>query len=114
MGGTREAGGYVEIFAGGQAFFAKDPPEAEASNDLDRDLVTLYRSIKHHQEELYKQFKFSLVARSEFEREQMVNLETLADIQRWLTLCTCGRMPSAVYLLPVRTLETAPLATSQG
>jgi DNA adenine methylase len=44
--------------------------------------VTLYRSVKHHSEELYRQFKFSLVSRSEFEREKAVNPGTLTDIQR--------------------------------
>lgn len=74
---------YVEVFAGGgSVFFAKDPSVAEVINDLDKDLVTLYRSIKHHPEEIYRQFKFSLVSRSEFEREQNVNPETLTDIQR--------------------------------
>lgn len=74
---------YVEVFAGGASvFFAKEPSSAEIINDLDKDLVTLYRAIKHHPEELYRQFKFSLVSRSEFEREKEVNPETLTDIQR--------------------------------
>lgn len=51
-------------------------------NDLDKDLVTFYRAVKHHLEELYRQFKFSLVSRSEFDREKAVNPETLTDIQR--------------------------------
>ncbi len=74
---------YVEVFAGGASvFFAKEPSKAEILNDLDKDLVTLYRVIKHHPEELYKQYKFSLVSRSEFDREQQVNPDTLTDVQR--------------------------------
>jgi DNA adenine methylase len=74
---------YVEVFAGGaNVFFAKNPSQAEVINDLDKDLATLYRSIKHHPEELYRQFKFTLVSRAEFERERDVNPETLTDIQR--------------------------------
>lgn len=74
---------YVEVFAGGAAvFFKKEPSAAEVLNDLDRDLVTLYRVVKHHPEELHKQFKYSLIARSEFEREKQVNPDTLTDIQR--------------------------------
>jgi DNA adenine methylase len=74
---------YVEVFAGGASvFFAKEPSKAEVINDLDRDLVTLYRAIKHHPEELYRQYKFSLVSRVEFERQQAENPETLTDIQR--------------------------------
>lgn len=74
---------YVEVFAGGASvFFAKDPSPTEIINDLDKDLTTLYRAVKHHPEELYRQFKFSLVSRAEFEREKEVNPETLTDIQR--------------------------------
>jgi DNA adenine methylase len=74
---------YVEVFAGGASvFFAKEPSSAEVINDLDKDLVTLYRVIKHHPEELYRQYKFSLVSRSEFDREQQVNPVTLTDVQR--------------------------------
>ncbi|MDR3631381.1 MAG: DNA adenine methylase [Desulfocapsaceae bacterium] len=74
---------YVEVFAGGASvFFSKAPSPAEVINDLDKDLTTLYRAVKHHPEELYRQFKFSLVSRSEFEREKEVNPETLTDIQR--------------------------------
>ncbi|WP_435522097.1 DNA adenine methylase [Desulfofustis limnaeus] len=74
---------YVEVFAGGASvFFSKEPSAAEVINDLDKELITLYRAVKHHPEELYRQFKFSLVARSEFNRENQVNPETLTDIQR--------------------------------
>lgn len=74
---------YVEVFAGGASvFFNKEPSKTEVINDLDKDLVTVYRAIKHHPEELYRQFKFTLVSRAEFEREKMVNPETLTDIQR--------------------------------
>lgn len=74
---------YVEVFAGGASvLFSKDPSRAEVINDLDRNLVTLYLVIKHHPEELYRQYKYSLVSRSEFDREQQVNPETLTDIQR--------------------------------
>lgn len=74
---------YIEVFAGGASvFFAKEPSEAEVLNDLDKDLVTLYRVIKHHPEELYRQYKYSLVSRSEFDREQQVNPDALTDVQR--------------------------------
>lgn len=74
---------YVEVFAGGAAvFFNKEPSKAGVINDLDRDLVTLYRVIKHHPEELYKQFKFSLTSRAEFDRKKKVDPDTLTDVQR--------------------------------
>ena len=66
-------GCYVEVFAGGaHVLFGKEPSRAEVINDLDRDLVTLYRVIKHHPEELHRQFKYSLVSRSEFGKKKLI------------------------------------------
>lgn len=74
---------YVEVFAGAAAvFFAKEPSKTEVINDLDRELVTLYRVVQCHPEELHRQFKFQLVAREEFRRLMAENPETLTDIQR--------------------------------
>lgn len=74
---------YVEVFAGAaNVFFAKEARGTEVINDLDRDLITLYRIVKHHPEELHRQFKFALVARDEFDRMMQVNPNTLTDIQR--------------------------------
>lgn len=74
---------YVEVFAGAAAvFFAKEPSKTEVINDLDRELVTLYRVVQCHPEELHRQFKFQLVAREEFRRLMAANPETLTDIQR--------------------------------
>lgn len=74
---------YVEVFAGSAGvLFAKDPSKAEVINDLDKELVTFYRVVKHHPEEFYRQFKYCLVARDEFERLKKVDPETLTDIQR--------------------------------
>ncbi|MBM9605979.1 DNA adenine methylase [Desulfopila inferna] len=87
---------YVEVFAGGASvFFAKEPSKVEVLNDLDRDLVTLYRTVKNHPEELYRQFKYSLVSRAEFEREKEVNADTLTDIQRAARYLYLRKQPSA-------------------
>lgn len=60
---------YVEVFAGAaNVFFAKEARGTEVINDLDRDLVTLYRTVKHHPEELHRQFKYVLISRDEFSR----------------------------------------------
>lgn len=74
---------YVEVFAGAaNVFFAKEARGAEVINDLDRDLVTLYRIVKSHPEELHRQFKYVLISRDEFSRLMDVNPDTLTDIQR--------------------------------
>lgn len=74
---------YVEVFAGAAAvFFGKEPSKTEVINDADKELITLYRAVKHHPEELHRQFKYALVARDEFHRLMRVPPETLTDIQR--------------------------------
>lgn len=74
---------YVEAFAGGAAlFFAKDPSDTEVLNDINGDLVNLYRVVKTHLEEFVRQFKWALTSRQIFEWQQMTRPETLTDIQR--------------------------------
>lgn len=74
---------YVEPFCGAAAIFMmKQPSKAEVINDINGDLINLYRVVKHHLEELYKQFKWLLVSRENFQRLQTTPPEVLTDIQR--------------------------------
>lgn len=74
---------YVEVFAGAAAvFFGKEPSKTEIINDFDRELVTLYRAVQNHPEELHRMFKYTLVAREEFNRLMRAEPDTLTDIQR--------------------------------
>ena len=76
---------YVEVFAGAAwLLFKKDEEisKVEIINDINLDLVTLYRVIKHHLEEFIRYFKWVIVARDEFERFRAENPETLTDIQK--------------------------------
>lgn len=74
---------YAEVFAGGAALLlAKEPSAAEVLNDLDGELVRLYRCVQHHLEELVRQFRWSLVSREMFRWTQLQHPETLTDIQR--------------------------------
>lgn len=74
---------YVEAFAGGAAiFFMKEPSDVEVLNDINGELVNLYRVVKHHLEEFVRQFKWALSSRQVYEWEQMKAPETLTDIQR--------------------------------
>src|SRR3569832_1357073 len=55
---------YVEEFAGAAAlYFAKTPSDVEVINDINGDLVNLYRVVKHHLEEFVRQFKWALSSR---------------------------------------------------
>ncbi|MEJ1411088.1 MAG: DNA adenine methylase [Candidatus Sedimenticola sp. (ex Thyasira tokunagai)] len=74
---------YVEAFAGAAAlFFNKQPSEVEVLNDINGDLVNLYRVVKHHLEELYRQFKWALTSRQNWDWLQATPTETLTDVQR--------------------------------
>ncbi len=73
---------YVEPFAGAAALlFLKDPAKAEVLNDINGDLVNLYRVVKHHLEEFVRQFKWALASREIFRWLQATPPETLTDIQ---------------------------------
>ncbi|MGY8903702.1 MAG: DNA adenine methylase [Burkholderiales bacterium] len=74
---------YVEVFAGAAwVLFRKPPSKVEVINDINRDLVTLYRCVQHHLPELVSQFRWLLLARDEFDRFTATPTESLTDIQR--------------------------------
>lgn len=74
---------YVEVFAGAAwVLFRKEPSKVEVINDINSDLVTLYRVIQNHLEEFIRYFKWMLVSRDEWQRLKRVPEDTLTDIQR--------------------------------
>lgn len=74
---------YVEPFCGAAAIYLmKEPSKAEIINDINGDLVNLYRVVKYHLEELYKQFKWLLISRENFALLQKTPPAVLTDIQR--------------------------------
>lgn len=74
---------YVEPFAGGAAIlFMRTPAPVEIINDLNGELVRLYRCVRYHLDELIRQFRWSLVSREMYKWTQMERTETLTDIQR--------------------------------
>lgn len=74
---------YVEPFAGAAwVLFQKKESKAEVINDINKDVVTLYRCIQWHLEEFVRYFKWALVSRDEFERLKKAAPDTLTDIQR--------------------------------
>lgn len=58
------------------------PAEVEVLNDVNGDLVNLYRVVQHHLEEFVRQFKWALSSRQVFKWLQETRVETLTDIQR--------------------------------
>lgn len=74
---------YCEVFAGAAwVLFKKEESSVEIINDINTDLVTLYRVVKHHLDEFIRYLRWLLVSRDEFQRFKEENPETLTDIQR--------------------------------
>jgi len=74
---------YVEVFAGGAAlYFLRSSAKVEVINDINGELVNLYRVVQHHLEEFVRQFKWALTSRQVFEWLKDTIPETLTDIQR--------------------------------
>src|SRR6202012_5686230 len=74
---------YVEAFAGGaQVLFHKEPSAVEVLNDLDGELVNLFRVCQSHHEELVRYLRFALVSRKIFDLLKPTDPATLTDIQR--------------------------------
>jgi DNA adenine methylase len=74
---------YVEVFCGGaELYFLRPPAPVEVLNDINGDLVNLYRVVQHHLEEFVRQFKWAISSRQVFEWQQDTKPATLTDIQR--------------------------------
>lgn len=75
---------YVEVFCGGAAlyFLRPIPAPVEVINDINGELVNLYRVVQNHLEEFVRQFKWAISSRQVFKWQQETKPETLTDIQR--------------------------------
>lgn len=74
---------YVEPFAGAAAlFFLKEPVKVEVLNDVNSDLVNLYRVVQHHLDEFVRHFRWALSSREIFGWLNATPPATLTDIQR--------------------------------
>ncbi|MBB5033131.1 DNA adenine methylase [Prosthecobacter vanneervenii] len=59
---------FVEAFAGGAALtLAKEPSKVEVINDINGELVNLYRHAQYHLDALIQEVEFTLNARAELE-----------------------------------------------
>lgn len=74
---------YVEPFCGAAAlYFMKEQAGTEVINDINGELVNLYRVVKHRLEEFIRQFEWVLTSREIFKWLQITPAETMTDIQR--------------------------------
>lgn len=74
---------YVEAFAGGaQLFFHKPPSIVEVVNDVDGEIVNLYRVLRRHPQELVRELRWQPASRQLFHEHRGANAAGLTDIER--------------------------------
>lgn len=82
---TKQFDKYVEVFGGaGWVLFAKDRHATyEVYNDINSNLVNLFKCVKYHAEELQKELNFMINSRELFQEYiSQMNSKGLTDIQR--------------------------------
>lgn len=78
-------GRYVEVFGGGGSvlFAADSHAPMEVYNDINGDLVNLFRCLKYHKDELIRQIEGDLISRETFENyKNFLKCDGFTDIQR--------------------------------
>lgn len=75
---------YVEPFVGmGGVFFRRQHrPKLEVINDVNRDVVNLFRLLQRHYQQLLDVLKFQLYSRADFERLRATPADQLTDLER--------------------------------
>lgn len=76
---------YIEVFGGaGWVLFAKEKHTSlEVFNDINGELINLYRCVKYHCEALQKELEWMFVSREQFfDCKEQISIRGLTDIQR--------------------------------
>lgn len=109
---------YCEVFGGaGWVLFKKSPSTLETINDVNGDLINLYRVFKYHPDALEKEFETQLISRDEFDRLKAQNVASLTDVQRaarfYYLLRTCfgAKIEGPTYYSHAERLPTLKLGS---
>ena len=75
---------YVEPFVGMGGVFFRRPlrPKMEVINDINRDVVNLFRHLQRHYQQLLDVLKWQICSRAEFERLLRQDVSTLTELER--------------------------------
>lgn len=74
---------YIEPFCGGAAlFFRKPQAKCEVLNDINGELINLYRVVQHHFDEFVRQFSYIPASRELFNQWRDSPVHGMTDIQR--------------------------------
>ena len=101
---------YVEPFCGAAAiFFLKQPSKTEVINDINGDVINLYRVVQHHLEEFVRQFKWALCSREIFKWLQDTPIHILTDIDDLIAVDLHASQIQGFYNIPVDHLHAMPI-----
>lgn len=74
---------YVELFFGaGWVYFGKEPSKVEVINDIDKELINLFKMIKYHAPEVERMLEYQISSRDMFEEYKNYTIEYLTEINR--------------------------------
>ncbi|SKA99834.1 DNA adenine methylase [Caloramator quimbayensis] len=74
---------YVELFFGaGWVYFGKEPSKVEVINDIDKEIVNLFKMMKYHEAEISRLLKYEVSARDVFDNYINTDIKSLTDVQR--------------------------------
>lgn len=95
---------YVEPFVGmGGVFLRRSHrPPTEVMNDLNGEIVNLFRILQRHYPQLMEVLRFQITSRREFERLRITDPDTLTDLERaarflYLTRLAFGGQHGGVF-----------------
>lgn len=74
---------YCELFFGaGWVYFGKEPSKVEVINDIDKELINLFRTLKYHAPEVERLMQYEFSGRDIFEEYKNATLGYLTEIHR--------------------------------
>ncbi|WP_294352238.1 DNA adenine methylase [uncultured Clostridium sp.] len=74
---------YVELFFGaGWVYFGKEPSKVEVINDINKELINLFRTLKYHAPEVERLLKYEFSGRDIFNEYKNCTVEYLTEIHR--------------------------------
>lgn len=74
---------YCEVFFGaGWVYFGKEESKVEVINDVDKELVNLFKMIKYHSPEVERMLEYEFSSRDKFEEYKNCTVEYLTEIHR--------------------------------
>lgn len=74
---------YCEVFFGaGWVYFGKEESKVEVINDIDKELINLFKMIKYHAPEVERMLEYEFSGRDIFEEYKNCTIERLTEIHR--------------------------------